>query len=141
VSALTGTVISGSSPGRLTREPGRSEAERLGRLYARNKALALAVGASLALRKRPAGCLAEVREHLADCETAAAAAGPLASHLGACRDAAADLAALVAEVERDLRTPSREPIAAARASHRRLRRLVWEVFDCEYAPCGHEKSH
>lgn len=119
----------------------RADVEVLGSLYARNKALTLSVGASLALRRHPAGALTEVREHLGECEAAMASrGGELGPHFAACRDAAADLAALVQEVELAPRTPTRELVAAARASHRRLRRLAWDVFDCEYTPCGHERS-
>jgi len=121
----------------------RSDAAVLGTLYARNKALALSVGAWLTLGRRPAEAPAELRRHLAECEEAAreGADGELAEHLTACRDAAADLAALVAASGPDGTASSRERIAAARASHRRLRRLVWDVFDCEYTPCGHERSN
>lgn len=121
----------------------RSDAAVLGTLYARNKALALSVGASLTLGRRPAETPTELRRHLAECERAARAGadGELSVHLAACRDAAADLVALIPAAGPDAAEPSRERIAAARASHRRLRRLVWDVFDCEYTPCGHERSN
>jgi len=120
----------------------RSDAAVLGDLYGANKSLALAVGAALALGQPPQVGAAEVDRHLEECERAVAERpGELGEHFQACREAAADLAALVAEAERDERIPSRERLGAVRASHRRLRRLVWEVFDCEYVPCGHERSH
>jgi hypothetical protein len=126
----------------MTPEPVR-EASRLddsaslGRLYARNKALAISIGASLALGSAPEGARAEVDEHLSECERAAAAhRGPFDRHFEACRAAAADLVELVAESERDPRSLSKERLAAARGTHRELRQLVWEVFDCEDVPCA-----
>jgi hypothetical protein len=115
----------------------------LGHLYARNKALALSVGAALTLRRRPVGARREVEEHLAECERAVAERrGAFSPHFAACRSAAAELAGLVREVERDLHMPSRQRLSAVRSSHRSLRRLVWEVFDCEYVPCGaHDAAH
>lgn len=114
----------------------------LGHLYARNKALSLSVGAALALHRHPDGALPEVEEHLAECELAVAGEGCFSSHFEACREAAAELAGLVREVEGDRRAPSDRRLRAVRASHRRLRRLVWEVFDCEYVPCAaHDAPH
>jgi hypothetical protein len=114
----------------------------LGDLYGENKSLSLAIGAALTLGRRPQVETAVIERHLAECERAVAERpGELAEHFEACRAAAADLAAMVREVDRDRRTPSRQRLGAVRASHRRLRRLVWEVFDCEYVPCGHERSH
>jgi len=113
----------------------------LGRLYARTKALALSIGAALALERTPAGALTETELHLAECERAAATRpGELHPHFEACRDAAADLVGLAREAEAGPR-PSPQSLAALRGSHRRLRRLVWEVFDCEYVPCAaHQKG-
>jgi hypothetical protein len=114
----------------------------LGRLYARNKALSLSIGATLTFGQQPQGARREVEAHLAECERAAGRrSGELGEQFEACRDAAAALAALVEETERGSSPPSAERLGAVRASHRRLRRLVWEVFDCEYVPCGHERSH
>jgi hypothetical protein len=115
----------------------------LGRLYARNKALSISIGASLALGSPPEGALAEVEEHLSECERAAAARrGPFSRHFEACRAAAADLVELVGESEREPRSLSKERLAAARSTHRELRQLVWEVFDCEYVPCAaHDAAH
>ena len=119
-----------------------TDAALLGELYGENKSLSLAVGAALTLGRRPEVEARVIERHLAECERAAAERpGELAEHFEACRVAAADLAAMVREVDRDRCTPSRQRLSAVRASHRRLRRLVWEVFDCEYVPCGHERSH
>ncbi len=119
-----------------------TDAALLGELYGENKSLSLAIGAALTLGRRPEVEAGVIERHLAECERAVAERpGELAEHFEACRTAAADLAAMVREVDRDRRTPSRQRLNAVRASHRRLRRLVWEVFDCEYVPCGHERSH
>jgi hypothetical protein len=118
-----------------------AELRRLESLYARDKALAISVGAALALGALPAGIGAEVETHRSECECAAAAEhGALAEHFRACGDAAVALGALVAETEAT-GEPSSERLAEARRTHRRLRALVWEVCECEYAPCGHERSH
>ena len=119
-----------------------TDATLLGELYGENKSLSLAVGAALTLGRRPEVEATVIERHLAECERAVAERpGQLAEHFEACRAAAADLTAMVREVDRDRCTPSRRRLSAVRASHRRLRRLVWEVFDCEYVPCGHERSH
>lgn len=119
-----------------------SDAAVLGDLYGANKSLSLAVGAALALGQPPQVGAAEVERNLEECERAVSERpGELSEHFDACREAAAELAALVREAERDRRIPPRQRLAAVRDSHRRLRRLVWEVFDCEYVPCGHERSH
>lgn len=118
------------------------DADLLADLYGTNKSLSLSVGAALALGRRPQVGAAEVDSHLEDCERAVTERpGELGEHFEACRQAAADLVALVAEADRDGGTPSARRLQAVRASHRRLRRLVWEVIDCEYVPCGHERSH
>jgi hypothetical protein len=120
----------------------RTDAAVLGDLYGANKSLALAVGAALALGQPPQVEVGEVELHLEECERAVAERpGELSEHFEACRDAAAELAALVQEADGERPDPSRRQIGAVRDSHRRLRRLVWEVFDCEYVPCGHERSH
>jgi hypothetical protein len=113
----------------------------LGELYARDKALALSIGAALTLGRRPTVARAEVERHLADCERAVAERpGALAEHFAACREDAANLAGLVREAEGDRRRPSQRRLRNLREGHRRLRRLVWQVLDCEYAPCGHERA-
>jgi hypothetical protein len=125
----------------LISEPMSEEAALLGELYGTDKSLALSISAALALQRRSEVGLAEVDRHLEECTRAADEhRGELAEHFGACRDAAADLAALAQEVDGD-RPPSQRRLDAVRSSHRRLRRLVWEVFDCEYVPCGHERKH
>jgi hypothetical protein len=113
------------------------DAVELGRLYRRYKALAISVGASLALRRQPADALQEVRDLAAEAERAGAQRrGRSAERFDACREAAARLGDVLSEAERDSRAPSRQGLNAARASHRRLRRLVWEIVDCEYVPCA-----
>jgi hypothetical protein len=114
----------------------------LGRLYGRNKMLSLSIGATLAFGQQPVGARQDVDEHLADCERALSQCdGELAAQFEACRDAAAALVDLVAEVEPGPGLPSKQRLSAVRASHRRLRRLVWEVFECEYVPCCATGGH
>jgi hypothetical protein len=122
-------------------EPMSEEAALLGELYGTDKSLALSISAALALQRSPEIGTDEVNRHLEECARAVAEhRGELAEHFGACRDAAADLAALAGEVDGNC-PPSQRRLDAVRASHRRLRRMVWEVFDCEYVPCGHERKH
>lgn len=131
------------TPG-LTSVAGKlDDSAALGHLYARNKALAISIGASLVLGRPPEGALAEAEEHLCECERAAAAgSGPFRRHFEACRAAAADLVELLGESEREPDALSKERLAAARSTHRELRQLVWEVFDCEYVPCAaHDAAH
>jgi hypothetical protein len=121
--------------------PRSAEAALLGELYGANKSLSLSVSAALAMQLPPEVGSDQIDRHLADCERAAAEHhGELAPHFEACRDAAAALADLAREAEGGL-APSQRRLDAVRRSHRHLRRLVWEVFECEYVPCGHERNH
>lgn len=121
--------------------PRSEEATLLGELYGANKSLSLSVSAALAMQLPPEVGTEQIDRHLADCERAAAKHdGELAPHFEACRDAAAALADLAREAEGGL-APSQRRLDAVRRSHRRLRRLVWEVFECEYVPCGQERNH
>jgi hypothetical protein len=121
-------------------EPRSEEATLLGELYAANKSLSLSISAALAMQLPPEVGREQVDGHLRECERAAAEHhGELAPHFEACRDAAAALADLAREAE-DGVVPSQRRLDAVRRSHRHLRRLVWEVFDCEYVPCGHERN-
>ncbi len=116
------------------------EVALLRELYGANKSLSLSISAALALRLSPEVSAAQIDGHLADCERAAAEHhGDLGPHFEACRAAAADLAALARKVDGEP-GPSQRRLRAVRRSHRHLRRLVWEVFDCEYVPCGHERN-
>lgn len=120
----------------------RSEEEiLLGELYAADKSLSLSISAALAMQLPPEVRIEQVDAHLADCERAAAEHdGALAPHFEACREAAAALADLAREAEGGL-VPSQQRLDSVRRSHRRLRSLVWDVFECEYVPCGHERNH
>lgn len=121
--------------------PRSAEAALLNDLYAANKSLSLSISAALALQLPPEVGAEQIDGHLVDCERAAAEhEGELAPHFAACRDAAAALADLAREADRGL-APSKRRLDAVRRSHRHLRSLVWEVFDCEYVPCGHERNH
>jgi hypothetical protein len=96
-------------------------------LYGRYKTLALAVGAALVLDTPRDELAAEVAALVGDATAAAAAAGGRDLRAAACVDAARDLLALVEAGGAD--------VAAARASHKRLRREMWKVIPCEYVPC------
>ena len=122
--------------------PRSAEAALLNELYAADKSLSLSISAALALQLPPEVGAEQIDAHLTDCERAAAEhdEGELAPHFAACRDAAAALADLAREAEAGL-APSKRRLDAVRRSHRHLRSLVWEVFDCEYVPCGHERNH
>jgi thioredoxin-like negative regulator of GroEL len=103
--------------------------QELQELYARSKALTLAVAAALVLEADRAGLAEEADRLLDDALDARSRAAHLAPQLAACVDAARDLRGLLgggapeADVDR------------ARASHRRLRREVWRVLPCDYVPC------
>jgi hypothetical protein len=122
--------------------PRSADAVLLNELYATDKSLSLSISAALAMQLPPAVGSEQVDDHLWACERAVAehGTGELAPHFEACRDAAAALAELAREAEGGL-VPSPRRLDAVRRSHRHLRRLVWEVFDCEYVPCGHERNH
>lgn len=121
--------------------PRSAEAALLGELYGADKSLSLSISAALALQLPPEVGIEQVEGHLADCERAVAEhLGELAPQFEACRDAAAALVDLAREADGGL-GPSQRRLDAVRSSHRHLRRLVWEVFDCEYVPCGHERNH
>jgi hypothetical protein len=120
--------------------PRSSEEALLGELYGANKSLSLSISAALAMQLPPEVGRDQVDSHLRECERALAEHdGDLAPHFEACRDAALALTELAREAEEG-RVPSRRRLEAVRRSHRHLRRLVWEVFDCEYVPCGHERN-
>lgn len=115
------------------------DAAQLGRLYGRYKALVLSVGASLLTRGRAGEAAAEIEALRADCAEAAVRVRPgLGAHFEACREAAERLGDLLRDAEDRSGMPAQGMLSAARDSHRRLRSLVWEIFDCEYVPCaGH----
>jgi hypothetical protein len=106
------------------------------RLYERYKALTLAATAALILA-RPVGELRSQAETLrAECRAAGAGEG---SPGAACSAAADDLAELLglASAGRD----TAELLERVRASHRRLRRGIWDVQPCEYVPCCVSDAH
>jgi hypothetical protein len=103
----------------------------LQRLYERYKSLTLAATAALILA-RPVRDLCTQAEALhGDCR----AAGPVgeSTALAACRTAAADLAELLRLAAAGEDTGGL--LERVRASHRRLRRAIWDVQPCEYVPC------
>jgi hypothetical protein len=111
------------------------DARELQSLYARYKALALSTSAALMLgdNVRPLGeRLEELRR---DCSATQQRRTAHGRELAACLDAVADLRPLI-----DGDTTDRA-LEHARASHRRLRRAVWDLIPCEYVPCcapGHD---
>jgi hypothetical protein len=102
----------------------------LNELYARYKALALAAGAALILDSDVERLAGEVKALLDDARRARRGSSALAPQLSACVEAAAGLGRLLADAP-----ASTAALEAARASHRRLRREVWNVLPCEYVPC------
>ncbi|OJU85502.1 MAG: hypothetical protein BGO11_00735 [Solirubrobacterales bacterium 70-9] len=122
--------------------PQSADATRLNELYGANKSLSLSVSAALAMQLPPQVGAEQIDAHVWVCERAAAEhqGEELEAHFEACRDAAVALADLAREAEDGL-VPTQRRLEAVRRTHRHLRRLVWEVFDCEYVPCGHERNH
>jgi len=111
------------------------DARELQALYTRYKALALSTGAALMLGGdvRPLGERLEGLRR--DCNTTQQRGTVHGREVAACLDAVADLRPLI-----DGDTTDRA-LEHARASHRRLRRAVWDVIPCEYVPCcapGHD---
>jgi hypothetical protein len=96
----------------------------LGELYARYKGLALSTGAALVLGADTDELAEEAAVLLSDCRSAAAASPE--PQLAACIEAADELCALLA---------GHGDVESVRASHRRLRRHVWNILPCEYVPC------
>jgi hypothetical protein len=105
------------------------DARELQALYARYKALALSTGAALMLAGEVTDLGDRLDGLLDDCAAARARGTAHARELSACLDAVADLRPLI-----DGDTTDRA-LEDARASHRRLRRAVWDVIPCEYVPC------
>jgi hypothetical protein len=113
----------------------RPEQELL-RLYERYKALTLATSAALILA-RPLGELRAQAEALhGECRAAGAGED---SRAAACSAAAEDLAELLRLAASGEGTG--DLLARVRASHRRLRREIWDVQPCEYVPCCVSDAH
>jgi hypothetical protein len=102
-------------------------------LYARSKALTLAAAAALVFEADAAGLAEEAGRLLDDALEARRRVPGLVPQLSACADAARDLRGLLDGAA--LGRPVEEDVERARASHRRLRREVWQVLPCEYVPC------
>jgi hypothetical protein len=114
----------------------QSSVALLDHLYRRYKALTLSIGASLTVRRRPDDAIGAVEELLGECERAEAHSPPeLREHFAACRDATGKLGELARETVGG-EPPSAQGLDATRASHRRLRKLVWDVVNFEYVPCS-----
>jgi hypothetical protein len=110
------------------------ERELLG-LYERYKALTLAATAALILGQ-PVGELRAQADALAgECAAAADGGAPLAD----CSAAAEDLAQLLRLAAAGEDTGG--VLERVRASHRRLRRAIWDVQPCEYVPCCAPGAH
>jgi hypothetical protein len=113
----------------------RDDARELQALYGRYKALALATSAALMLEDDVRSLGDRLEELRRDCGATRRRGTPHDRALGACLAAVADLRPLI-----DGDTTDRA-LEHARASHRRLRRAVWDVIPCEYVPCcapGHD---
>jgi len=108
-------------------------------LYGRYKALAISASAAVILEAPLDGVAVGAEQLLADCRAAARAGGPHAAQLAVCASAASSLYDLV------VRAGGHEVLEAeldrARASHRELRREVWNVVPCEYVPCCADDHH
>jgi hypothetical protein len=115
--------------------PTTDEAGELQALYGRYKTITLSTGASLLLDGDVEELARRVDELIVDCGAAQERGGVHIRQLAACRDATLDLQPLL-----DGDT-TEHALERARASHRRLRRAVWDVIPCEYVPCcapGHD---
>jgi len=102
-------------------------------LYTRSKALTAAAAAALVLDADAGDLAVEARRLLDDSLAARRRATGLVPQLSACVDAARDLRGLLDRAR--LGRASEADVDRARASHRRLRREVWQVLPCEYVPC------
>ncbi|HEY3613182.1 MAG TPA: hypothetical protein VGK92_05725 [Gaiellales bacterium] len=110
--------------------------QELLRRYERYKSLTLAATAALILAQ-PVGDLRDRAEALhEECRAGGAGEGPQGA---ACSAAAADLAELLRLAAAGEDTGAL--LERARASHRRLRREIWDVQPCEYVPCCVSDRH
>jgi hypothetical protein len=111
------------------------DARELQALYGRYKVLALSTSAALMLGDDVRSLGDRLEELRRDCSAAQRRGTAHDRELAACLAAVADLRPLI-----DGDTTDRT-LEHARASHRRLRRAVWDVIPCEYVPCcapGHD---
>jgi hypothetical protein len=116
-----------------------SREQELERLYQRYKALTLATTAALIL-ERPLDDLALEADRLrGECRSAAASAAGAAELFDDCICAAGHLGELLRLAS--LGVPTSAQLDRVRASHRRLRRQVWDLHACEYVPCCVSEVH
>jgi hypothetical protein len=116
----------------------RSPEQELEELYLRYKSLALAVGAGLLL-ERVDPALVEESQELIDASLERAqgtGGGHLAPQFEALLAGARDLHRLAVGFRSGLDGISISQLEGARASHREVRRGVWEIVPCEYVPCN-----
>jgi hypothetical protein len=107
-------------------------------LYARYKSLASAAGACLTLGQSLAALVAPAGALEAETRSAADSDSPLASPFAVCAAATRDLVELIGAHDGD---DVSARLAAARASHRALRRQMWDMVECEYVPCCASAPH
>jgi hypothetical protein len=98
-------------------------------LYERFKLLALSASAALILDVPDAGLGAKIDALLEDACAARTRAPHLLRELSVCIEAADRLRTLTSGNLSD------SDVDEVRASHRRLRREMWNVIPCEYVPC------
>jgi hypothetical protein len=98
-------------------------------LYERYKLLALSASAAMILDAPDSDLGAKIDALCEDARAARTRAPHLLRELSACVEAAGRLRVLTSA------DPSDSDVEEVRASHRRLRREMWNVFPCEYVPC------
>jgi hypothetical protein len=111
--------------------------QALRELYWRYRRLALAAGAALLLEEDPSADLLEQAARLRD-DARSLAGGARSGRFAACAAAAAELQLLLAGCREQPDAPPLLRLRRVRATHSRLRQEVWDLFPCEYVPCGHQ---
>jgi hypothetical protein len=106
----------------------------LSELYNRYKSLASSAAAASILEQPVDVVVDEVDRLLADCQAAMQRPGVPHAQVAACAEAASVLRAALDTTGPDLDE-------GVRASHRALRRAVWQVVPCEYVPCCADDHH
>jgi hypothetical protein len=104
-------------------------ARDLQELYGRYKLLVLSAAAAVILDAPEVGLGEEIDALHADASALRDRAPQLTRELTTCLDAVDRLRTLTTG------DPSNSDVDEVRASHRRLRRELWNIFPCEYVPC------
>ncbi len=112
--------------------PAATDLPMLRDLYARYKALVSAAAACVTLGQ-PLAHLRDAAEALdSEARSAADCDSPLAMPFSVCAAATCDLVRLIGAAPGDEMSGQ---LATTRATHRALRRQIWDVAECEYVPC------